>query len=712
MTQTPKSETSTRRNAMNALLTFVGIITTGIGMLGVVLPVLPTTPFLLIASLCFLRSSTKLHRWLMTRRGVSRALRRLRDGKGAPLRTKVVSMTLATIMLGAFAVLGTTSLHVRITLAVVLALKAVAMLVIPTYRKQPRDEYTFRIQPPRGRLALTVAAAIIASLTSVAVYVALAAMAAGRDLPVPVGGDVASLLAVVAFSLAVRYLLLGISRTSGARLSSTVLARTRDALYRSIVAAGPDKVRESGAGELRNLVVDRVDALDPFYALYKPQLIAGLITPIGVLAIMMAIDATTGLTLLALMPIVPLLLGLTQRRFRAVGAEYGATQKQLSQLYLDSIRALESLTIFGRVRAYGMLLRSASEALRSRTIRLLVTNQLVLLLVEVFFSLAILGTTVALAIARFQAGILDPTAALALPLISIELVRPLNLVGAFFFAGVVGRDARREIEHFVNASAPGADRIHPDRGPMRVHPVIGEDIDITNSTASRPAILTLEDVTFAYPASSESAVLQGFSMRVEQGEVVGLAGPSGSGKSTIARLVLGLLRAQEGRVMIAGHDVANLGHREIARLVAYLPQHPYVFSGTLRENITLAHPGAADAEVQYAVRQSGLDELVSALHGGLAHKVGEDGATLSGGERTRVTLARALLASTPFLVLDEPMAEIDSTRESSIWREIRSIRRRVGILVIAHRASTLSECDRLVRLTADRAEQEVRRGRA
>ncbi|MFW5776482.1 MAG: ATP-binding cassette domain-containing protein [Spirochaetota bacterium] len=690
------------RSMMNVFFVVAGVVFTGIGMVGVVLPVLPTTPFLLVASVCFLRSSTRLHRWLMTRPGVSRALRRMRDGKGIPRRTKIVSMTLATLMLGAFALFGTTSPHVRIALAAVLTLKAVAMVAMPTYAKPAREVERFRIRAPRGRLALAVAGAVGASLTSLAVYLALAALVVGREPPLATINDPGSLFGVIGVALAVRYLLLGISRSAGARLSASVLSDAREALYRSIVTAGPDTVRDRGVGELRSLMVDRVDALDPFYSLYIPQLIAGLITPLAVLAIMIGIDATTGLTLLALIPIVPLLLGLTQRRFRAVGVEYGAAQKELGRLYLDSIRALESLSIFGRVKAYGAILRSTSASLRSRTIRLLVVNQLVLLLVELFFSLTILAATVALAIARFGAGALDPASALALPLISIELVRPLNLVGAFFFAGVVGRDARREIEAFVNDHPSGSD--HKPKG-FAASGASGA----SGAAAAESAVLRLENVTFAYPVSPESPVVEEFSMQIEQGQVVGLAGPSGSGKSTVARIVLGLLQPQAGRVIIAGRDAKQLDHRELARYVGYLPQHPYLFSGTLRENVALARPTATDAEVEDAVRQSGLDGFVSSLPEGLAHRVSENGATLSGGERMRVALARAVLAGTPFLVLDEPMAELDSMWESSIWRELRMIRPRVGILVIAHRASTLRACDRVVRLAANELEVEAAR---
>lgn len=541
----------------------------------------------------------------------------------------------------------------------------------------------WRIRAPRGLILATLLIGVATATANVLLYYLVARWAVGVEaaalpwLPASLG--------VLLGLLGLRAALTLLGRIIGGRISITVRQDTRTRLFAAVGAGGPDLVRARGVGRLHELLTDKVEALDPYFSLYLPQLVIGLVAPVAILGLLVATDPVTGLGLLAVVPIVPLLLGLVQKRFRVVGARYAKAAAELSAVVLNGIRSLGTLTVFGRVADYERRLRRESASLRARTVRLLAINQLALLLVELFFSLIIVLAATLLAVERYAAGALPAALALAMPLISIELTRPINLVGAFFFAGAVGRQAKKEIEAFVadvEAPAPRRDRA------TNPGDVAGEG-------------LVLDDVSFAYPVSPERPVLERFSLCVAPGEIVALVGPSGSGKSTVAKLIAGLYLPDEGHVLVDGAPLEALDHEERCRHVSYLPQRPYVFAQSLRDNVRLAVPDADDAAVRAAVVAAGLEPLLDRLPEGLDTAIDEDASNLSGGERMRLSLARALLAGARYLVLDEPTAEIDGVAEAGILDHLRGLR--AGVLLIAHRRSTIAAADRVVRIAEPEA---------
>jgi ATP-binding cassette subfamily B protein len=237
---------------------------------------------------------------------------------------------------------------------------------------------------------------------------------------------------------------------------------------------------------------------------------------------------------------------------------------------------------------------------------------------------------------------------------------------------------------------------------------IYEVLDTPAEIVDRPGALELtecrgelafDDVTFAYTSSDGTpgpAVLEHFALTVEPGETVAIVGRTGTGKTSVARLANRSYDVTSGCVRLDGHDVRDLTLASVRGNVGIVPDEPFLFSASLRENIAYGRPGASDDDVVAAARSAGADGFISRLPEGYGTVVGERGYTLSGGQRQRVAIARELLSNPPVLILDDATSAIDVGTEQAIHAALRSLLERRTVVLIAHRLSTISLADRVV----------------
>jgi ATP-binding cassette subfamily C protein CydD len=220
-----------------------------------------------------------------------------------------------------------------------------------------------------------------------------------------------------------------------------------------------------------------------------------------------------------------------------------------------------------------------------------------------------------------------------------------------------------------------------------------------------PPAIALEDVRFAY-GPSRAPALDGFSLALPPGATVALVGPSGAGKTTVAHLLLRFLEPAGGAITVDGTPLAALAPEAWRRRVAWVPQRPRLFHGTVRENVLLGRAGASDAELEEAADRSRLGAVLRLLPRGWGTPVGEAGERLSGGEAQRVALARAFLKDAPVLVLDEPTAHLDPDSESAVVEAIEELRRGRTVLLIGHRLTTVARADRIALVVRGRVVEE------
>ncbi|MEH2237041.1 peptidase domain-containing ABC transporter [Nostoc sp.] len=205
--------------------------------------------------------------------------------------------------------------------------------------------------------------------------------------------------------------------------------------------------------------------------------------------------------------------------------------------------------------------------------------------------------------------------------------------------------------------------------------------------------IRFDNVTFRYHPESDINVLENLSFEIHSGQMVALVGRSGSGKTTISKLVLGLYTPTDGKVLIDGHDITSLSLRSLREQVGVVDQDTFLFGGTIRESISLAHPGATLAEIIEAARLAGADQFIKNLPMGYESQIGEGGGMLSGGQRQRIAIAKALLGNPKLLILDEATSHLDAESERIIQTNLNTILQGRTTLVIAHRLSTVRNAD-------------------
>jgi thiol reductant ABC exporter CydD subunit len=480
------------------------------------------------------------------------------------------------------------------------------------------------------------------------------------------------------------------------RFSGAVRTELRDRLTRRLLALGPRYAWGERAGELQNTLVGGVESLDAYLAQYLPQAFLAGIVPLLVLLAVLGADPLSALVLLLTFPLIPLFMWLMGGEARRRTERQWVTLSRLSAQFLDAVQGLATLRAFGRARDRADTIARASERHRRMTMDVLRVAFVSGLVLEL---LATLGT----AIVAVEVGLRLLYAkmafgpALFVLVLAPEFYRPLRALGASFHAGMAGREAVGRIREVLEGEgAIVAPAVLEGRSPMGEGGRRGREL---------PPRLELERVGFTYGAG-RPPVLEDVSFTVESGTTTALVGPTGAGKSTVAHLLLRFIEPTGGLIRADGRPLTEIAPDDWRRRVAWVPQRPRLFYGSLLENLRLGRPGASREEVEKAAAVVRLDPLVADLPRGWDTPVGEGGERLAGGEAQRVALARAVLSAAPVLLLDEPTGHLDPEHEAAIVDAMRALRRDRTVLLIAHRITTVLDADRIVLLDRGRVAEQ------
>lgn len=499
-------------------------------------------------------------------------------------------------------------------------------------------------------------------------------------------------------AIVVAALVLAVAAFGGPRLSLGAVgpreAERRDVLLDQMFRLGVAFRTQERSGRFVSTATDGVERAASYEATFRFPILASMTVPVvALLALGAAVDWVVAGWLAVALPAIPVLVLGFQRAFRGVSTRYRMTSRRFAAQFLDAIQGLPTSTAFNRARTKGVELARAAEHLRRMIMSLLARNQLVLLVIDSSFSLAMVAAAAGLAMARLRDGAITPGQAVAVVLVSTVLLEPLDRVGQFFYVGMGGRAAVREIDTVLAQPAvvADADGVRPPAtSAPRTRP----------EGSAAPEAVALDRVSFAYPGGHR--VLDDVSFAVPSGARVALIGPSGSGKSTVAALVQAHLRPAAGAVRIGGHDATAVPVDWVRAQTAVVAQSTYLFTGTLADNLRLADPGADDDRLWDVLARANLADDVRGFGDRLRTRVGERGLSLSGGQAQRLAVARALLKDAPVLLLDEPTSQVDAASEAALVDALDRAGEGRTVLVIAHRLSTVRGADEVLVLADGR----------
>jgi ATP-binding cassette subfamily C protein CydD len=537
-----------------------------------------------------------------------------------------------------------------------------------------------RARGVRALLAADAALGVLAALLVLTQAVLLARVAARgfggaslAEVTLPLG----LLVAVVGARAAAAY---GFEIV-GRRAAVNVLMELRLEVVEGRLRGQPAALDGAESAVVSTAAVGGVDALETTFARYFPQVVMAVTVPIAVLLLVASIDLVSAGVMLLTLPLVPVFMWLVGRYTERRARERWQALALLSTHFLDSVRGLPTLRAFNRGETQAERIAEASDRYRRATMGTLRVAFLSGTVLELAATLGVALVAVVVGVRLVEGGI-GLEAGLTVLVLAPELYLPLRNLAVQFHASADGLAVAERLLDLIDTEEAAS-----------------------SGSATPPSVadlpVRLEGVSFAYPARP-GTVLDRVDLELRPGETVALVGPSGGGKSTIASLLLRLAEPTRGRVAVGPVDLTACDAESWRAQIAWVPQHPTIFRGTVADNIRLGDASADDARVRAATELAGAAAVIGGLPDGYETVVGEGGRLLSAGEVQRVALARAFLRDAAFVILDEPTANLDPASARLVRDAVERLRAGRTVLLIVHRPELAALADRVVHLREGR----------
>lgn len=445
----------------------------------------------------------------------------------------------------------------------------------------------------------------------------------------------------------------------------------RQSLLEKIFTTKAQLVQDNGTGSVTAAVLEGIDQIETYFRLILPKITSIFVIPVLLVIVVCTLDWVSGLIMFIAFPFIILYMKILGMTAKAKAAKQHRTFQIMSNHFIDTLRGIDTLKLFGVSERRGASIYHVSERFREATMKTLAVANLSSVVLDLFSTLSIAAVAFMLGM-RLLDGSLLLYPAMAILVIAPEYFKPIREFASDYHASLDGKNALMHVRSLI--AAP--------EDPIKEHKL---------ATWSTSSLLNLQGIGCSL---SGSRVLQNVTLNVHGFQKIGIVGMSGAGKSTLINVLGGFRLPDEGLISIDGTTVADFRQTDWQKQVIYIPQDPYIFHATLRENVAFYSPKATEEEIAEATRIVGLDELIAELPEGLATRIGEGARPLSGGQAQRIALARAFLdRSRRILLFDEPTAHLDIETEMELKERMLPLMKDRLVIFATHRLHWMHDMD-------------------
>ncbi|MCU0831134.1 MAG: ABC transporter ATP-binding protein/permease [Rhizobiaceae bacterium] len=488
----------------------------------------------------------------------------------------------------------------------------------------------------------------------------------------------ADLIVVICLSIIAVFIIRGLATyvqsVTLARLGNAVVARYQKRIFSHVMALGLEFHAANRSGQLAARINENILGIRDVISVTLTAFVRDLVMLVGLVAVMVIQDPVLSLSALIIGPPLIITVAYVMRRVRSITRQAVEVNARLIGAIQETVQGMPVVKAFTMEQALETKLAELVDQAENRANKIASVSERVSPMAEMLAGFAVAAV---IAYGGWRA---------------IHDAQPPGAVFSFITALLLAYDPARRLARL---------QVVLERAMVNAR-MIYEVLDLPPARADATARLPLpegtgevrfEDVHFAYDA--EKPVLRGLSFTAAGGRTLALVGPSGAGKSTVISLLLGFHGPQSGRILVNGQDITTIDRTDLRRAIAYVSQAPYLFEGTVADNIRYGRAGATDAEVEEAARLAQADSFIRQLPQGYGTPLGENGLSLSGGQRQRLSIARALVRNAPILLLDEATSALDTESERLVQLALDSVMQGRTTVVIAHRLSTIRNADRI-----------------
>nr|WP_177576777.1 ABC transporter ATP-binding protein/permease [Hydrogeniiclostridium mannosilyticum] len=479
---------------------------------------------------------------------------------------------------------------------------------------------------------------------------------------------------LTALGIAAAALLIRFFCTIGANrmgyLSSRAVKKTlRELIYRKLLRLGASYNDQVKTSEVVQVAVEGVDQLETYFGAYLPQFFYAMLAPLTLFAVLCFVNIPSAVVLLVCVPLIPAAIAAVQTWAKKLLSKYWGQYTALGDTFLENLQGLTTLKIYQADEFKSKEMNMESEKFRRITMKVL-TMQLnsITIMDLIAYGGAALG--VIMAVTQYTAAQVSLAGCLLIILLAADFFLPMRQLGSFFHVSMNGMAASDKIFRLLDL----------EENPSKEEKV-PEDCSIVCC-----------NLRFSYELDRE--ILHGVDMRFPEGSFTALVGESGSGKSTVSAILTGRSKGYGGSVAIGGTELKDINEGSLLQNITYISHQSYLFKGTVRDNLLMGKPLAADSDLWEKLEQVNLTAFLQSEKG-LDTPLTERASNLSGGQRQRLALARALLHDSPVYIFDEATSNIDVESENDIMSEVHKLAETKTVILISHRLANVVKADNI-----------------